>query len=153
MKKKEFISVTFNNFSIHYFREYKEALRQQRANEGASVYRPREQQVTTPSNDQHNNETDSPSVGNGAQNGKQQIFGGEETPTKRPVLKVTPSRINYPTSPIVNGEHNNKNGNCLEQPYKKPSSPVKTSSSIFTATNSSPPPRLVKTAVVYMEGK
>lgn len=108
--------------------------------------------MTTPSNDQHNNETDSPSVANGSQNGKQQIFGGEETPTKRPVLKVTPSRINYPTSPIVNGENNNKNGNCLEQPYKKPNSPVKTSSTIFTA-NSSPPPRLVKTAVGYMEGK
>ncbi|XP_070164415.1 leucine-rich repeat and calponin homology domain-containing protein isoform X2 [Polyergus mexicanus] len=134
--------------------EYKEALKQQRANEGLSVYRPREQ-VTPPGNESQNNETDS---GNNkeiiALTGKQ-IFN-EDNALKRPVQKVTPSRINYQNTPIINGtnnEYNNKNGKYLEQPYKKPSSPIKTCSSILSA-NTSPAhaPRLVKTAVGYVEG-
>ncbi|XP_071577747.1 leucine-rich repeat and calponin homology domain-containing protein isoform X3 [Temnothorax nylanderi] len=133
--------------------EYKEALKQQRANEGLSVYRPREQ-VTPPGNEAQN-ETD---MGNNketiALTGKQ-IFN-EDNALKRPVQKVTPSRINYQNTPIINGsngEYNNKNGKYLEQPYKKPSSPIKTSSSILS-TNTSPAhaPRLVKTAVGYVEG-
>ncbi|XP_071627990.1 leucine-rich repeat and calponin homology domain-containing protein isoform X4 [Temnothorax longispinosus] len=132
--------------------EYKEALKQQRANEGLSVYRPREQ-VTPPGNEAQN-ETD---MGNNketiALTGKQ-IFN-EDNALKRPVQKVTPSRINYQNTPIINGsngEYNNKNGKYLEQPYKKPSSPIKTSSSILS-TNTSPAhaPRLVKTAVGYVE--
>ncbi|XP_035718818.1 leucine-rich repeat and calponin homology domain-containing protein-like isoform X2 [Vespa mandarinia] len=139
---------------IQTYREYKEALRQQRANEGPSVYRPREQ-VTPPGNESQNNETDS----NGSKEvialtGKQ-IFN-EENATKRPVQKVTPSRINYQNTPIINGsnnEYNNKNGKYHEQPYKKPNSPIKTSSSIMS-NNTSPghTPRLVKTAVGYVEG-
>ncbi|XP_011068121.1 PREDICTED: leucine-rich repeat and calponin homology domain-containing protein 1 isoform X3 [Acromyrmex echinatior] len=133
--------------------EYKEALKQQRANEGLSVYRPREQ-VTPPGNETQN-ETD---MGNNketiALTGKQ-IFN-EDNALKRPVQKVTPSRINYQSTPIINGsnnDYNNKNGKYLEQPYKKPSSPIKTSSSILS-TNTSPAhaPRLVKTAVGYVEG-
>ncbi|XP_077275344.1 leucine-rich-repeats and calponin homology domain protein isoform X3 [Temnothorax americanus] len=133
--------------------EYKEALKQQRANEGLSVYRPREQ-VTPPGNEAQN-ETD---MGNNketiALTGKQ-IFN-EDNALKRPVQKVTPSRINYQNTSIINGsngEYNNKNGKYLEQPYKKPSSPIKTSSSILS-TNTSPAhaPRLVKTAVGYVEG-
>lgn len=136
-------------------REYKEALKQQRANEGLSVYRPREQ-VTPPGNESHNNETD-------ASNNKEtialtgkQIFN-EDTTLKRPVQKVTPSRINYQNTPIINGsnsEYNNKNGKYLDsQPYKKPNSPIKTSTSILSM-NTSPAhaPRLVKTAVGYVEG-
>ncbi|XP_043670313.1 leucine-rich repeat and calponin homology domain-containing protein-like isoform X1 [Vespula pensylvanica] len=139
---------------IQTYREYKEALRQQRANEGPSVYRPREQ-VTPPGNESQNNETDS----NGAKEGialtGKQIFN-EENATKRPVQKVTPSRINYQNTPIINGsnnEYNNKNGKYHEQPYKKPNSPIKTSSSIMS-NNTSPghTPRLVKTAVGYVEG-
>lgn len=139
---------------IQTYREYKEALKQQRANEGLSVYRPREQ-VTPPGNESQNNETDS---GNNkeiiALTGKQ-IFN-EDNALKRPVQKVTPSRINYQNTPIINGsnnEYNNKNGKYLEQPYKKPSSPIKTCSSILSA-NTSPAhaPRLVKTAVGYVEG-
>ncbi|XP_032689536.1 leucine-rich repeat and calponin homology domain-containing protein isoform X2 [Odontomachus brunneus] len=138
---------------IQTYREYKEALKQQRANEGPSVYRPREQ-VTPPGNESQNNETDSSNKEGIALTGKQ-IFN-EENALKRPVQKVTPSRINYQNTPIINGsnsEYNNKNGKYLDQPYKKPSSPIKTSSSILSA-NASPAhaPRLVKTAVGYVEG-
>ncbi|KAK2576867.1 hypothetical protein KPH14_005495 [Odynerus spinipes] len=140
---------------IQTYREYKEALRQQRVNEGPSVYRPREQ-VTPPGNESQNNETDSSAAGKEAiaLTGKQ-IFN-EENATKRPVQKVTPSRINYQNTPIINGsnnEYNNKNGKYHEQPYKKPNSPIKTSSSIMS-NNTSPShtPRLVKTAVGYVEG-
>ncbi|XP_015610286.2 leucine-rich repeat and calponin homology domain-containing protein 3 isoform X2 [Cephus cinctus] len=138
---------------IQTYREYKEALRQQRVNEGPSVYRPREQ-VTPPGNETHSNETDSTSSKDLGLTGKQ-IFN-EENATKRPVQKVTPSRINYQNIPIINGsnnEYNSKNGKFLEQPYKKPNSPIKTSTSILS-NNSSPShtPRLVKTAVGYVEG-
>jgi len=139
--------------TILFHREYKEALKQQRANEGLSVYRPREQ-VTPPGNESQNNETDS---GNNketvALTGKQ-IFN-EDNALKRPVQKVTPSRINYQSTPIINGSNSeyNKNGKYLEQPYKKPSSPIKSSSSILSATMSpAHAPRLVKTAVGYVEG-
>jgi len=117
------------------------------------VYRPREQ-ITPPGNESQNNETDS---GNNketiALTGKQ-IFN-EDNALKRPVQKVTPSRINYQSTPIINGSNSeyNKNGKYLEQPYKKPSSPIKTSSSILSATMSpAHAPRLVKTAVGYVEG-
>lgn len=132
------------------FREYKEALRQQRANEGPSVYRPREQ-ITPPGNDTSNNETDS--TGEITLTGKQ-IFN-EENANKRPVQKVTPSRINYQNTPIINGSNNeyNKNGKLSEPAYKKPSSPIKTSSSILS--NSYSPghvPRHTKNAVGYVDG-
>lgn len=141
-----------------HFREYKEALRQQRANEGPSVYRPREQ-VTPPGNESQNTNAetaDSASNKDAVGLTGKQIFN-EENATKRPVQKVTPSRINYQNTPIINGsnnEYNNKNGKYLEQPYKKPNSPIKTSSSILSS-NTSPghTPRLVKTAVGYVEGK
>lgn len=118
------------------------------------MYRPREQ-VTPPGNESQNNETD---LGNNkeiiALTGKQ-IFN-EDNALKRPVQKVTPSRINYQNTPIINGsnnEYNNKNGKYLEQPYKKPSSPIKTCSSILSGTTSpAHAPRLVKTAVGYVEG-
>lgn len=130
-------------------------MRQQRANEGPSVYRPREQ-VTPPDNESQSNETDLASNKDALGMVGKQIFN-EENATKRPVQKVTPSRINYQNTPIINGsnnEYNNKNGKYLEQPYKKPNSPIKTSSSILSA-NTSPghTPRLVKTAVGYVEGK
>ncbi|XP_008207396.2 leucine-rich repeat and calponin homology domain-containing protein isoform X1 [Nasonia vitripennis] len=136
---------------IQTYREYKEALRQQRVNEGPSVYRPKEQ-ITPPGNDAHNDGTDS--SGSAVMTGKQ-IFN-EENANKRPVQKVTPSRINYQNSTMVNGsnnEYNNKNGKYLEQAYKKPSSPIKTSSSILSGSASpGHVPRLVKTAVGYVEG-
>ncbi|XP_015109784.1 leucine-rich repeat and calponin homology domain-containing protein 3 isoform X1 [Diachasma alloeum] len=134
------------------YREYKEALRQQRANEGSSVYRPKEQ-ITPPGNESQGNEPDM-NTSEGML-GNKQIFN-DENGTKRPVQKVTPSRIqNYNNSAIINGsnlEYNGKNGKYLEQPYKKPNSPVKGSSGILS-TNSSPAhaTRLVKTAVGYVE--
>ncbi|KAL6443183.1 hypothetical protein ACFW04_002845 [Cataglyphis niger] len=139
---------------IQTYREYKEALKQQRANEGLSVYRPREQ-VTPPGNESQNNETDSSNNKEIIALTGKQIFN-EDNALKRPVQKVTPSRINYQNTPIINGsnnDYNNKNGKYLEQPYKKPSSPIKTCSSILSA-NTSPAhaPRLVKTAVGYVEG-
>ncbi|XP_031846948.1 leucine-rich-repeats and calponin homology domain protein isoform X3 [Nomia melanderi] len=139
---------------IQTYREYKEALRQQRASEGPSVYRPREQ-VTPPGNESQNNETDSSNNKEAVALTGKQIFN-EENATKRPVQKVTPSRINYQNTPIINGsnsEYNNKNGKYLEQPYKKPNSPIKTSTSILSAgTSPGHTPRLVKTAVGYVEG-
>lgn len=139
--------------SILFHREYKEALKQQRANEGLSVYRPREQ-VTPPGNESQNNETDSANNKETIALTGKQIFN-EDNALKRPVQKVTPSRISYQSTPIINGSNGeyNKNGKYLEQPYKKPSSPIKTSSSILSATSSpAHAPRLVKTAVGYVEG-
>ncbi|XP_076636032.1 leucine-rich-repeats and calponin homology domain protein isoform X3 [Colletes latitarsis] len=137
---------------IQTYREYKEALRQQRVNEGPSVYRPREQ-VTPPGNESQ--DPDSTSNKEAVALTGKQIFN-EENATKRPVQKVTPSRINYQNTPIINGsnnEYNNKNGKYLEQPYKKPNSPIKTSSSILSSSSSpGHTPRLVKTAVGYVEG-
>ncbi|XP_076379990.1 leucine-rich-repeats and calponin homology domain protein isoform X1 [Megalopta genalis] len=139
---------------IQTYREYKEALRQQRASEGPSVYRPREQ-VTPPGNESQSNETDSSNNKEAVALTGKQIFN-EENATKRPVQKVTPSRINYQNTPIINGsnnEYNNKNGKYLEQPYKKPNSPIKTSTSILSSgTSPGHTPRLVKTAVGYVEG-
>ncbi|XP_076177869.1 leucine-rich-repeats and calponin homology domain protein isoform X2 [Ptiloglossa arizonensis] len=140
---------------IQTYREYKEALRQQRVNEGPSVYRPREQVTPSGNESQSNETTDSGSNKEAVALTGKQIFN-EENATKRPVQKVTPSRINYQNTPIINGsnnEYNNKNGKYLEQPYKKPNSPIKTSSSILSS-GSSPghTPRLVKTAVGYVEG-
>lgn len=134
------------------YKEYKEALRQQRANEGSSVYRPREQ-IITPTNDTQLSETD---VGNT----KDMIttikpIYDETNETKKPIQKVMPSRINYQNSSIINGSNDctTKNGVYLEQAYKKPNSPVQFASGIFS-TNSSPGhmPRLVKQAVNYAEG-
>ncbi|XP_043283916.1 leucine-rich repeat and calponin homology domain-containing protein isoform X4 [Venturia canescens] len=134
--------------------EYKEALRQQRVNEGPSVYRPREQ-TTPPGNEAQNNEIDPTLSKDGITSAGKQLFN-EDNANKRPVQKVTPSRINYQNATIINGsnsEYATKNGKYHEQPYKKPSSPVKLSTSILS-TNSSPAhaPRLVKTAVGYVEG-
>ncbi|XP_043283913.1 leucine-rich repeat and calponin homology domain-containing protein isoform X2 [Venturia canescens] len=136
------------------YREYKEALRQQRVNEGPSVYRPREQ-TTPPGNEAQNNEIDPTLSKDGITSAGKQLFN-EDNANKRPVQKVTPSRINYQNATIINGsnsEYATKNGKYHEQPYKKPSSPVKLSTSILS-TNSSPAhaPRLVKTAVGYVEG-
>lgn len=118
------------------------------------MYRLREQ-VTPPGNESQNNETDSSNNKEIITLTGKQIFN-EDNALKRPVQKVTPSRINYQNTSIVNGnnsDYNNKNGKYLEQPYKKPSSPIKTSTSILS-TNTSPAhaPRLVKTAVGYVEG-
>ena len=80
----------------------------------------------------------------------------EENANKRPVQKVTPSRINYQNNAMLNctnNEYNNKNGMYQEQIYKKPNSPIKTCSSILSV-NTSPAhvPRHMKTAVGYIEG-
>ncbi|XP_012256925.1 leucine-rich repeat and calponin homology domain-containing protein isoform X2 [Athalia rosae] len=144
---------------IQTYREYKEALRQQRVNEGPSVYRLREQ-VMPPGNESNNesqsNESDAAIHTKDNSQTNKQIFT-EENSLKRPVQKVTPSRINYQNSGIFNGssnnEYNNKNGKPMEQAYRKPNSPVKSSSGI-SSMNSSPShtPRLVKTAMGYVDG-
>lgn len=136
------------------FREYKEAQKRQRANEMTNIYRNRGQ-ATPPGPDSGNSETDSTSTGLSSK----QIFSEDGT-TKRPVLKVTPSRIGYNSSlsASANGcdeNHSSRNGNSFtEQSYRKPNSPVKTSSSIFSA-HSSPGrvlPRVIKTAQGFVEG-
>ncbi|XP_066595738.1 leucine-rich repeat and calponin homology domain-containing protein isoform X2 [Prorops nasuta] len=141
---------------IQTYREYKEALKLQRANEASSVYKLRDQ-ITPPGNESQRNELldsncNRDDVGI---SGKSQIFS-EDGASKRPVQKVTPSRINYQNLGALNGSNNeyNKNGQFSEQPYKKPNSPIKTSSSNLTG-NASPcySPRAMKTAGSYVEGK
>lgn len=120
---------------IQTYKEYKEALKQQRASDGPSVYRSKEQTSLEG--------TDSTSTTSLT---GEQLFTEEN---KRPVQKVTPSRINYQNM-LVNGSNSeyNKSGKYNEQIYKKPNSPIKTSSSILNSGgNSGHVPRLVKTPV------
>ncbi|KAK0159236.1 hypothetical protein PV328_010142 [Microctonus aethiopoides] len=134
------------------YKEYKEALRQQRANECSNVYRAREQTVI-PNNGLQLNDAD---IGNGKNSmlTENQITN-DGSESKRSVQKVTPSRLNCQNASIINGSNNEYNGKSTkysEQPYKKPSSPAPLSSGFFP-TNSSPAhmPRLVKTTATYSE--
>lgn len=120
---------------IQTYKEYKEALKQQRANEGSSVYRSKEQTSLEG--------TDSTST---ASLTGEQLFIEDN---KRPLQKITPCRVNYQNM-LVNGNNSeyNKIGKHNEQIYKKPNSPIKTSSSILSSGgNSGHVPRLVKTPV------
>ncbi|KAF7996828.1 hypothetical protein HCN44_002474 [Aphidius gifuensis] len=139
------------------YKEYKEALRQQRATEVSSVYRPRDP-ITPPGNESTlSNDSDISTVKDETSPQIMKQLFNDENGNKRPIQKVTPSRITYPNSPIINGstiDHNIKNGKFLEQqPYQKPNSPVNLITSGILSSNSSPShtPRIVKTAVAFVE--
>lgn len=138
-----------------FLREYKEALRQQRAQEGSSVYRSKEQ-MTPPGNEVvHNDDTIEANGGAAAASGRY-IFNEESNP-KRPVQKVHPSRVNYQNSNVTNGANNelkNKNARCTEQTYQKLSSPIKASCGVSTgiSTNTTHVTKVTKTPVNFIEG-
>ncbi|XP_012289226.1 leucine-rich repeat and calponin homology domain-containing protein 1 isoform X3 [Orussus abietinus] len=126
---------------IQTYREYKEALRQQRANEGPSVYRSRDQ-MTPPGNEPPGDRTDCVGIlGKSSAN--------DESANRRPVQKVTPSRANYRSIPIVNGSGGEHNGQLVDQPYKKPSSPVKSHSPTSLAH---PTSAIARTSSSFTEG-
>lgn len=124
--------------SVQTYREYKEALRQQRSQESSAVYKAKE--VSTPDG---STEPNFKSQNSSPYNGSSQsspispyrnvslsvmsINGYVEKPEEtkgRPVQKVTPSRnVN---NAYQNGNHSPSNGNLTET-YTKPNSPNKTS--------------------------
>ncbi|KAL7043628.1 hypothetical protein ACKWTF_001600 [Chironomus riparius] len=123
--------------NIQTYREYKEALRQQRSQESSSVYKTKE--ATTPDGSTEPNFKTQSSYNNSNQNspispyrnvnisplnGFQQQQQQEES-KGRPVQKVTPSRSISAPSTYQNGNH--ANGKDVNDGYMKPSSPLKTS--------------------------
>lgn len=106
--------------SVQTYREYKEALRQQRSQESSSIYKAKE--VSTPDGSSQNSPI-SPyrnvNLSVMAING----YNEKQEETKgRPVQKVTPSRnVN---GAYQNGNHSPSNGN-LADGYTKPNSPNK----------------------------
>ncbi|XP_017777908.1 PREDICTED: leucine-rich repeat and calponin homology domain-containing protein 3 isoform X2 [Nicrophorus vespilloides] len=133
---------------IQTYREYKEALKQQRAQDIGSIYRTKE-------NDEHAYKTEpntpthqptptrttmatsksDPTPLNAALGSPKHIF--DDTSPKKPVQKVTPSRMCGGFSP----NHTPLNGNGMDngkkyiQDYVKPSSPVKVVSGIMSHDN------------------
>ncbi|XP_058789032.1 leucine-rich repeat and calponin homology domain-containing protein isoform X2 [Phymastichus coffea] len=134
---------------IQTYREYKEALRQQRANESSRIYRAKEQ-VPLPESNWFIESTD---LSENNVSIDQQTFI-EDNSNKRPVQKVVPSRVNYQNSTLltVSPELNNKNRKYHELIYKKPGSPIKTPSS-FVPQISNPGhiPRSTKTQIYVLQ--
>lgn len=127
------------------FREYKEALKQQRAQDVPSIYR------TKDSDDQSYNKTEpntpthhsspaqtlatsksDPTPLNSAFSNPKQIF--DDTGPKKPVQKVVPSR----TYAHVNGNMETKNGTVRIVDYVKPKSPLRASTGIMSHDNVPP---------------
>ncbi|XP_011503641.1 PREDICTED: leucine-rich repeat and calponin homology domain-containing protein 1 [Ceratosolen solmsi marchali] len=128
---------------IQTYKEYKEALRQQRVNEGLNVYKSKEQITQYGSRAQSDGTYSSSTI---VLSGKQ-IFN-EENANKRPVHKVTPSRINFPNNTNINGNQSEN----YETLYNKPCAPIKKSSSIlFGNVNSDCVPKFVKATVGHVE--
>lgn len=133
-----------------YFSEYKEALRQQRAHDIGSIYRPKdadEQGYKTEPNTPTHQPTrttlatskSDPTPLNAVLSSPKHIFD-DTSGSKKPVQKVQPSRLcntiyaspqTSPGNPHINGNglDNNKKYIC---DYVKPSSPVKATSGNFT---------------------
>ncbi|GLV37896.1 Leucine-rich-repeats and calponin homology domain protein [Carabus blaptoides fortunei] len=161
---------------IQTYREYKEALRQQRAQDGPAIYRTKDTddqnyktEPCTPTHHvspSHNTLATSksdPTPLNAVLSSPKHIF--DDTSPKRPVQKVTPSRNCNTFSPshtsaIVNGnsvEYNGKNGTSkFIQDYVKPKSPVKASTGIMAhdnCPNGKPSsPRIVTATVGFVNG-
>ncbi|KAJ9594845.1 hypothetical protein L9F63_013882, partial [Diploptera punctata] len=164
---------------IQTYREYKEALKQQRAHDG--VYRPRmpgdsSQQTTPPQTltNYMNHDAFQGSVENNMLQNRIEMSTNmkinEDGVNKRPVQKVIPSRncssVNFQTtnsgqsSPLVNGnklDSGGKNGAITSglnegSCYIKPSSPIKTPTSLAHVPGSTgiPSPKLVTTSVSYV---
>lgn len=127
------------------FREYKEALKQQRAHDVPSIYRTKEHEdqsyKTEPNTPTHQPAMQSmassksdPTPLNSAFSSPKHIFD-DTSMTRKPVQKVQPSR-NTSFSP----GHSFSNGNSLEKPrliheYVKPKSPSKVSTGIMSHDN------------------
>lgn len=147
---------------IQTYREYKEALRQQRAQDVPAIYRPKDSDdqnyKTEPCTPTHHHSAPShttlatsksdPTPLNAVLSGAKQVF--DDTSPKRPVQKVTPSRNCNTYSPshtsisptIVNGnsvDYNGKSGtngtSKYIQDYVKPKSPSKSSTGILSHDN------------------
>lgn len=138
---------------IQTYREYKEALRQQRAHDIGSIYRPKdadEQGYKTEPNTPTHQPTrttlatskSDPTPLNAVLSSPKHIFD-DTSGSKKPVQKVQPSRLcntiyaspqTSPGNPHINGNglDNNKKYIC---DYVKPSSPVKATSGIMTHDN------------------
>lgn len=132
---------------LNIFREYKEALKQQRAHDVPSIYRTKDQDdqsyKTEPNTPTHQpalpksmaTSKSDPTPLNSAFSSPKHIFD-DTTNAKKPVQKVPPSR-NISFSP----SHTYTNGNTLESKsrlihdYVKPNSPVKTSTGILSHDN------------------
>ncbi|XP_067007214.2 leucine-rich repeat and calponin homology domain-containing protein isoform X2 [Anabrus simplex] len=158
---------------IQTYREYKEALRQQRSQD---VYRPRTAgSVTDPSTlssvpapsdglkqpllaseeeEQRQSQTEVivPQTRIEVQKANKQILE-DSSYNKRPVQKVIPSRngaaVTFqdpPSNRLVNGNRVDSPGTC----YVKPSSPIKTPTSLAHVPGSPGSPRLVTTSVGYV---
>lgn len=128
--------------SVQTYKEYKEALRQQRSQDSTSVYKAKD--VSTPDGSTEPNfKSQSSSPYNGSSQSSpispyrnvnlsvMSINGYSEKPEEtkgRPVQKVTPSRNG--TNAYQNGNHAPTNGNSTDG-YTKPNSPNKLSSGIL----------------------
>lgn len=116
--------------SVQTYREYKEALRQQRSQEVSSIYKAKE--VSTPDGSELSLKSQTSSPYNGSSQNSpispyrnvnlSLLAASQEEAKGRPVQKVTPSR-NVNTA-YQNGNHAPSNGN-LADGYTKPNSPSK----------------------------
>ncbi|CRL01012.1 CLUMA_CG014423, isoform B [Clunio marinus] len=129
--------------NVQTYREYKEALRQQRSQESLSIYRAKDVSTPDGSSELHfRSQTSSPYNGS-SQNSPISPYrnmnlsmtsinghgiGNSEEGKGRPVQKVTPSRSssNNNNSTYQNGSRSSSNGNISDS-YEKPNSPQKTS--------------------------
>ncbi|XP_066147896.1 leucine-rich repeat and calponin homology domain-containing protein isoform X1 [Euwallacea fornicatus] len=148
---------------IQTYREYKEALRQQRAHDVPSIYRTKDQDdqnytKTEPNTPTHHplpsmaSSKSDPTPLNSAFGSPKHVF--DDTPnTRKPVQKVPPSR-NTSFSPTghgyTNGNSLDANKTRLMDGYVKPRSPVKGSTGIMTHDNV---PISSSSSPVIMNGK
>lgn len=136
---KEFFLPYRYSCIVIFSREYKEALKQQRAQDVPSIYRTKDEHSykTEPNTPTHNlspaqtlaTSCSDPTPLNSAFSNPRTIF--DDTSPKKPVQKVTPSR-NYSPSHI-NGTMSVENKKIVD--YVKPNSPLKTCSGIMCHDN------------------
>ncbi|XP_049771863.1 leucine-rich repeat and calponin homology domain-containing protein-like [Schistocerca cancellata] len=154
---------------IQTYREYKEALRQQRALDGLTVYRPRVpgEGGLQPLNNMNQEEDHTKNEGNLPNNKTESLKNQDSSVNKRPVQKVPPSRNGATVTfqdnrvgqggTVLNGTWSDYGGKSVVQDtqdtyYIKPNSPIKTSTSITQVPSSASPgsPRLVTTSLGYV---
>lgn len=134
---------------IQTYREYKEALKQQRAQDVPSIYRTKDSDdqsyKTEPNTPTHQpalshqtmaTSKSDPTPLNSAFSSPKHIFDDTST-TKKPVQKVTPSRNTSfsPTHLYMNGNNGVEGKPRLIQDYVKPKSPTKGSTGILSHDN------------------
>lgn len=130
---------------IQNYREYKEALRQQRAHDVPSIYRTKDQDdqsyKTEPNTPTHHpvpsmaSSKSDPTPLNSTFGSPKHVF--DDTPTtRRPVQKVPPSR-NTSFSPPAHYANGNgvENKTRLVEGYLKPNSPIKGTAGILSHDN------------------